>query len=103
MHQYLSPNDNRLHGTAKRSWRTSHIDFTDDIRSTILLLHLLDHHLVQYGLTWFQRNMSKLKEADVSALIGGKPKRSNLSAERLEAYYLAVGAQLTEEKDDSEE
>ena len=42
VHQYLSPNDNKLHGTAKRKWKTSGVDFSDDVASSISLLHHID-------------------------------------------------------------
>jgi hypothetical protein len=38
VHQHLSPNDNRLHGTAKARWRNSGVDFQDDVESSLLLL-----------------------------------------------------------------
>ena len=42
VHQFLSPNDNRLHGAAKQLWRSSFGDFDDDVHSSIYLLHMLD-------------------------------------------------------------
>ena len=42
IHQYVSPNDNSLHGVAKRLWRTERRDFSNDVESTLHLMHLLD-------------------------------------------------------------
>jgi|GEM_PF-1891702 len=69
VHQYLSPNDNRLHGTAKKVWRESDIDYKDDVKSCLFLLHRLDNDIRTQSKTWFDRNMIQLKEADVEELI----------------------------------
>jgi hypothetical protein len=55
VHQYLSPNDNRLHGTAKARWRDSGVDFKDDVESSLLLLNYLDAELNAHAATWFKR------------------------------------------------
>ena len=72
VHQYLSPHDNKLHGTAKRSWRTACHDFTDDVYCSIKLLHLLDRDTVAHSKTWFDRNILKLDRDSVAELIGGR-------------------------------
>src|SRR3989338_6287762 len=72
VHQYLSPHDNKLHGTAKRSWRTACHDFTDDVYCSIKLLHLLDRDTVAHSKTWFDRNIHKLDRDSVAELIGGR-------------------------------
>lgn len=70
VHQYLSPNDNRLHGTAKKVWRESNRDYKDDVRSSIFLLHCLDNDIQTQSKMWFDRNMIQLKETEVEELIG---------------------------------
>jgi transposase len=70
VHQYLSPNDNRLHGTAKKVWRESNINYKDDVRSSIFLLHCLDNDIQIQSKMWFDRNMIQLKESEVEQLIG---------------------------------
>ena len=70
VHQYLSPNDNRLHGTAKKVWRESGIDYKDDVKSSIFLLHCLDIGIQTQSKMWFDRNMIQLKELEVEELIG---------------------------------
>jgi hypothetical protein len=42
VHQHLSPNDNRLHGAAKASWRADVLDFSDDVAASLALLDRLD-------------------------------------------------------------
>lgn len=42
VHQFLSPNDNRLHGIVKMEWRESGVDLNDDVSSCLLLLNRLD-------------------------------------------------------------
>jgi len=42
VHHFLSPNDNRLHGAAKKKWREMKLDYTDDVWSSIALLRCLD-------------------------------------------------------------
>ena len=60
VHQHLSPNDNRLHGTAKAKWRNRGVDFKDDVESSLLLLSDLDVDLAAHGVTWFKRNILDL-------------------------------------------
>jgi len=43
VHQYLSPNDNRLHGVAKARWRAKVTNWKDDVRNTLLLMKELDN------------------------------------------------------------
>ena len=42
VHQYLSVNDNKVHGIAKRQWKTELPNRSDDIVSTLHLMYLLD-------------------------------------------------------------
>ena len=56
VHQYFSPNDNRLHGAAKQKWRNSQIDFSDDVTACCSLLHFLNESISEVP-TWFDSNM----------------------------------------------
>ena len=92
VHQYLSPNDNRLHGTAKKVWRESDIDYKDDVKSCIFLLHRLDNDIHTQSRMWFDRNMIELKESDVEGLIGSAGgKFSNLHKSWLREYRVWMG------------
>jgi len=92
VHQYLSPNDNRLHGTAKKVWRESDIDYKDDVKSCIFLLRRLDNDIHTQSRMWFDRNMLQLKESDVEGLIGSAGgKFSNLHKSWLRVYRVRMG------------
>jgi hypothetical protein len=92
VHQYLSPNDNNLHGAAKQLWRQSGVDFRDDVSSSLLLLKLLDEQTVAHSRSWFDRNMLNLtKDGAASLISGGGERVSDLSRERLRAYRVFVG------------
>jgi transposase len=92
VHQYLSPNDNRLHGTAKASWRNSGVDFKDDVESSLLLLNHLDAGLMAHGATWFRRNILDLSAESARELIRGRSgKMAQVDYDRLYAYYAFAG------------
>jgi hypothetical protein len=75
VHQYLSPNDNRLHGAAKKAWRESGVDFSDDVLASCYFLNLLDwcHKDVS---TYFDHNLQFQQQAptlaNIEAIIRGK-------------------------------
>lgn len=92
VHQYLSPNDNRLHGTAKASWRSSRVDFVDDVESSLLLLHYLDRDLKDHAAMWFQRNILSLTSKSARELIRGRSgERAQVDHDRLQAYRIFMG------------
>jgi transposase len=92
VHQYLSPNDNRLHGTAKKAWRESNINYKDDVKSCIFLLHRLDKDIQTQSKMWFDRNMIELKESDVEGLIGSAGRKfSKLHKSWLRVYLAWMG------------
>lgn len=92
VHQYLSPNDNRLHGTAKAAWRASGVDHSDDVESCLMLLSLLDQDIIEHSKYWFNKNILALKEEDVAELIGTRgPQKSHLHKSWLRAYRIATG------------
>ena len=96
VHQYLSPNDNNLHGAAKQLWRQSGVDFRDDVSSSLLLLKFLDEQTVSHSRSWFDRNMLNLtKDGAASLISGGGERVSDLSRERLHAYREFVGEAAT--------
>lgn len=74
VHQYLSPNDNHFHGAAKKKWRESGIDFSDDVLSCCALLHFMDDTTASVP-AWFDANMQlgkrKTDLAGVESLIKG--------------------------------
>ena len=95
VHQYLSPNDNRLHGTAKASWRNnSGVDFKDDVESSLLLLNHLDINLMAHATTWFGRNILDITADSARELIRCRSgKRAQVDYDRLHAYLIFAGLQ----------
>ena len=75
VHQYISPNDNRLHGTSKKPWRSGGRDFSDDVDSCLALLSYLDRDIIKHSKHWWDRNMIKLTEDGVRTLLGEGPFR----------------------------
>jgi len=70
VHQYLSPNDNLLHGTAKQHWRTVIKDFHDDVKASLTLLHALDRDIARHSRNWFKRNILELSAETVEEVMG---------------------------------
>lgn len=92
VHQHLSPNDNRLHGTAKARWRSSGVDFKDDVESSLMLMHYLDTDIKNHAKTWFQRNILELTAESAREQIRGRSgQRSQVDFDRLSAYGIFAG------------
>ena len=94
IHQYLSPNDNRLHGVAKARWRAKVTNWKDDVRNTLLLMKELDDVGQDQIKQWFETNL-QLKEDEATAELaercifggGSKSKRKFKFFEQCEADY----------------
>lgn len=56
VHQFLSPNDNNLHGVAKAKWRNSGLNFADDVNSTLNLMWQLQQVPGLSIREWWVRN-----------------------------------------------
>ncbi len=92
VHQHLSPNDNRLHGTAKTKWRTSGVDIKDDVESSLMLLSHLDADIEAHGATWFERNILNLTAESARELLRGRSgQRAQVDHDRLYAYKSFAG------------
>ena len=76
VHQYLSPNDNRLHGVAKAVWRSQFKDFTDDVVTSVGLMKCLDDVSEDNIRNWFNSNLflegGVVQDEDARALISGR-------------------------------
>ena len=57
IHQYLSVNDNKLHGVAKQYWRAGVTDFKDDVDASLYLLWRLDEVKEASIKQWFNENL----------------------------------------------
>lgn len=97
VHAFLSPNDNGLHGPAKRRWFENRDDFTDDIAASVELLHELDAATagVKDAFTRnFQLDGRVSFKAAKALICGGSNNRNNWShrhRECLAAYCAHMG------------
>jgi hypothetical protein len=79
VHQYMSPNDNKLHGAAKGQWRNMGLDFKDDVKSSIMLLNCIDQVASKNTgnvVKWFKDNLflksDNFNLSSVQELISGR-------------------------------
>jgi len=81
IHQFLSPNDNRLHGVAKKKWKTEiSLDFKDDVNSSLYLMDQLDRVPQEKIKGWFKQNHclgEKEIDIDRARKLLGKHKNGN--------------------------
>ncbi len=92
VHQYISPNDNPLHGTAKQPWRTCGVDHSDDVDSCLTLLKFLDRDIIKNSQYWFNRNMLEMREEDVEKVVASAgSKKSHLHKAWLRRYRIFMG------------
>lgn len=79
VHQWLSPNDNRLHGSAKQ-WRKSGVDFKNDAEALASLLYFMDEEMVSAE-KWFDANLQVdqpyVTRERVESIIRGKKHNMN--------------------------
>ena len=80
VHQWLSPNDNRLHGTAKQRWRKSGVDFKNDAEALASLLYFMDDE-TKNAEKWFDANLQvdqpSVTRERVESIIRGKKHSKN--------------------------
>lgn len=69
VHQYLSPNDNRLHGVAKRRWRAAKIDYANDVESSLHLLWELGRVQGAQIRKWFNINLQLDQDEATAACV----------------------------------
>lgn len=87
VHQYLSPNDNRLHGTSKASWRKNIKDFLDDVNASLYLMSCLDDDIAAYSKKWFDNNLINPSTDHVNRQIGvGNLENSKFRIKCMELY-----------------
>lgn len=80
VHQYLSANDNNHHTSGKNLWRGLKIDFSDDVKAGVALLHCFDldaPNIIGYFEANLQCGKSQPDIELVRELIGGKNLRSS--------------------------
>ena len=90
VHQFLSPNDNKLHGAAKQKWRQSGSDFKDDVHSSILLLHYLDGPDEATRKKWWRENFilggRVSRKKAINIIVGNKSRKDAYFRQCYELY-----------------
>jgi hypothetical protein len=64
VHQWLSPNDNNLHG-CKATWRSQCRNFPDDVSTPLQLMRLIDLDTVENSRGYFFRNLIGVKRSGI--------------------------------------
>jgi len=80
VHQYLSPNDNNHHSSAKAAWRAMKPKYENDVEACIMLLSCFDndaHNVPGYFSANLQLDKQNPDLDQMRELIGGKKLRSN--------------------------
>ena len=68
VHQYLSPNDNKLHGV-KEQWRSEFYKLKNDLDLSLRLMQLLDETSVAKSRDYFNGNLFHLTNSKAKAMI----------------------------------
>ena len=92
VHQFMSPNDNKLHGAAKAKWRSMFNDFDNDVECSIALMSCLDSIPKDDIRTWWVENLfltpGIVREEKVKkAILGEGSKWSRLHDACIDEYH----------------
>ena len=68
VHQYLSPNDNYLHG-CKSAWKKDYYNVQYAVEAPLRLMQLLDLDTVKHSKEYFERNLFHVTKQRVAELI----------------------------------
>lgn len=74
VHQYLSPNDNKIHG-CKSKWYTEYEDL-DDVCRSLRLMQLIDQESERNAKTYFKANIFNLKKSDLPGIVVNRDRRA---------------------------
>ncbi len=69
VHQFLSPNDNKLHG-CKATWHEEYYEFREGVSASLRLMNLIDLDTVQNSKKYFQNNLFRVRRSDLDDIIG---------------------------------
>lgn len=69
VHQFLSPNDNKLHG-CKATWREEYYKFPNEVSASLRLMNLIDLDTEKNSKTYFQNNLFNVTKSDLNKVIG---------------------------------
>lgn len=90
VHQYLSANDNNHHSAAAGTWHGMKLDFRDDVRGSVALLHCFDNDQPNYE-GYFETNLqcgfAAPDKERVRTLIGGTDPEASYDMKRLMYDY----------------
>jgi transposase len=70
VHQWLSPNDNNLHGV-KEVWKTEFPDMNDDPEAPLRLMQLIDQDALAHARYYFERNILRVTKSQVRRVMKG--------------------------------
>lgn len=70
VHQWLSPNDNNLHG-CKEAWKLEVADLSDDPEGPLRLMQLIDLDAERHALHYFNRNIFHVTKSSLKNLMRG--------------------------------
>ena len=69
VHQWLSPNDNNLHGVAKAKWYKNPDFRKDKVTASLSLMHFLDLDTEEHSKYYFKRNILNLTKTSAYDVI----------------------------------
>lgn len=69
VHQFLSPNDNKLHG-CKSKWKEEYYKLKIGVAASLRLMNLIDLDTVKNSKKYFQNNLLNVKKSDLNEIIG---------------------------------
>ena len=91
VHHLLSPNDNNLHSTSKKSWMHTVNDHFNDTNSTFFLMSCLDQDTTSHSKRWFEENLIKPSDEQIKQSIGiGNIENSRYRRKCMDAYELFI-------------
>jgi hypothetical protein len=68
VHQYLSPNDNKLHA-CKVTWYNEYNKFENDVEAPLRLMQLIDREAEKNSRKYFDDNILRVKKSQVAEII----------------------------------
>ena len=68
VHQYLSPNDNKLHG-CKAAWYREYYKFENDVSAPLRLMQLIDLDTVKNSKRYFDTNIIRVKKSQIDHIV----------------------------------
>lgn len=70
VHQYMSPNDNKLHG-CKARWSVEYAQLKDGVATSLRLMQLIDLDTTKNARKYFQNNLLSVKKSNLERVMRG--------------------------------